>query len=103
VAAILSSDDKFFDVVLLDLTLPDISAHTLVNKMIDKVLFCPVILLTSNEGVDFSIDQFHGISDYLIGRPNRQAGCIEYYLFYRAKKIFFLMMMQKTRYSDLFT
>jgi PleD family two-component response regulator len=39
--------------------------------MIDKVLFCPIILLTSNEDVDFSIDQFQGISDYLIKRPNR--------------------------------
>jgi DNA-binding NtrC family response regulator len=55
VSSIFSADDNFFDVVLLDPTLPDISAQKLLSEMLDRVLFCPIILLVSNTEVDFSI------------------------------------------------
>ena len=103
-AAILSSDDKFFDVVLLDLTLPDISPQNLVNAMIDKVLFCPIIALTTNADVDFSIRSIsQGISDYLVKEDLTTA------MLYKSiicsierKKIFYSYDDAKTRYSDLF-
>lgn len=102
--AFLSSDDKFFDVVLLDHTLPDICAEILISEMVDKVLFCPIIVLTSVEGVDFSINSISkGISDYLLKDGLTAA------ILYKSivcsierKKIFFSYDDAKTRYSDLF-
>jgi PAS domain S-box-containing protein len=101
---ILSSKDKFFDVVLLDITLPDISAQNLVNEMVDKVLFCPIILLISNEDVDFSIRSIsHGISDYLIKEDLIPATLYKSIICsIERKKIIYSYDDAKTRYSDLF-
>jgi PAS domain S-box-containing protein len=103
-SVILSSDKKFFDVVLLDLTLPDISADNLVNEMIDKVLFCPIIVLTSNADVDFSIRSIsQGISDYIIKEDLTVATLYKSIVCsIERKKIFFSYDDAKTRYSDLF-
>jgi len=103
-SAILSSEDKFFDIVLLDLTLPDISPQNLINEMVDKVLFCPIIAMTSNADVEFSIRSIsQGISDYLVKEDLTVA------MLYKSivcsierKKIFFSYDDAKTRYSDLF-
>jgi PAS domain S-box-containing protein len=103
-SVILSSDEKFFDVVLLDLTLPDISAQNLVNEMLDSVLFCPIIVLTSNADVDLSFRLIsQGVSDYLMKDGLTAA------MLYKSivcsierKKIFFSYDEEKIRYTDLF-
>lgn len=103
-SAILSSDDKFFDIVLLDLTLPDISPQNLINEMVDKVLFCPIIALTSNADVEFSIRSIsQGISDYLVKEDLTVATLYKSIVCsIERKKIFFSYDDAKTRYSDLF-
>ncbi|MEZ7506195.1 PAS domain S-box protein [Flavobacterium sp. Arc2] len=103
-SAILSSDDKFFDIVLLDLTLPGITPQNLVNEMVDKVLFCPIIALTSNADVGFSIRSIsQGISDYLVKEDLTAATLYKSIVCsIERKKIFFSYDDAKTRYSDLF-
>lgn len=101
---ILSMEDKFFDAVLLDLTLPDIAKEEVVGKMLDLVFFCPIIVLTTIADVDLSLNSISkGISDYLIKEDLTEA------MLYKSmvcaierKKIFFSYEMAKTRYSDLF-
>ena len=101
---ILCSEDKFFDAVLLDLTLPDIGKEKVVTKMLDLVFFCPIIILTTNEDVAISLKSISlGISDYLVKEDLTSA--ILYKSIFCAierKKIFFAYEMAKTRYSDLF-
>jgi len=101
---ILSSEDKFFDAVLLDLTLPDIGKEKVVTKMLDLVFFCPIIILTTNADVTISLKSISlGISDYLVKEDLTSS------ILYKSmvcaierKKIFFAYEMAKTRYSDLF-
>lgn len=101
---ILSSEDKFFDAVLLDLTLPDISKEDVIAEMLDLVFFCPIIALTAAADVDISLKSIsQGISDYLVKDDLTAA------MLYKSmvcaierKKIFFSYEMAKTRYSDLF-
>jgi PAS domain S-box-containing protein len=103
-SSILSSADKFFDAVLLDITLPDIGIEDLVRKMLDLVFFCPIIILAANADVTISLKSISlGISDYLVKEELTTA------MLYKSmvcaierKKIFFAYEMAKTRYSDLF-
>ncbi len=64
---ILSSDDSAFDIVLLDLSLPDKSGQDLITAMLGLVKNCPIIILTGYGDIALSIKFIsQGISDYLI-------------------------------------
>ncbi|MBC7935934.1 MAG: response regulator [Rhizobacter sp.] len=64
---ILSGNEVAFDVILLDLSLPDKSGPDLVSEMLRKVPLCPVIILTGYTDIDFSIQSISkGIFDYLL-------------------------------------
>lgn len=55
------------DVILLDLSLPDASGEDLVNAVIRMTKRIPVIVLTGNDDVEFSIRSISfGVSDYLM-------------------------------------
>ena len=55
------------DVILLDLTLPDKSGTELVNDVLLLAGNLPVIVLTGNADIDFSIQSISfGVSDYLV-------------------------------------
>src|SRR5688500_5317624 len=56
-----------FDIILLDLSLPDKSGQQLVTGILEVKLSCPVIILTGYTDIDFSIKSVaQGISDYLL-------------------------------------
>lgn len=101
---ILASEDKFFDAVLLDLTLPDIDKKEVVTKMLDLVFFSPIVVLATIADEEISLKSIsQGISDYVIKEDLTTA------MLYKSivcaierKKIFFSYEMAKTRYSDLF-
>ena len=65
---ILNDKAASFDIVLLDLSLPDKSGAPLINELIaNTAIKCPVIILTGYADVEFSIKSIAlGISDYLL-------------------------------------
>jgi len=66
-SAILSVPGAGFDVILLDLSLRDKSGKGLIAEVLKIAGDCPVIILTGNSDVDFSIQSIYlGISDYLL-------------------------------------
>ena len=66
-SAILSGVDILFDVILLDLSLPDNSGQDLITEMLRVASSCPIIILTGYADIDFSIKSIsQGILDYLL-------------------------------------
>jgi two-component system, NarL family, sensor histidine kinase UhpB len=101
---IMSGGRHTFDVILLDLSLPDKSGQELVDEMLRVSSFCPIIILTGYTDIDFSIKSIaQGISDYLI-KDDLDASALYksiIYSFERKKSISLLEDSEK-RYSDLF-
>lgn len=61
------SGETSFDVILLDLTLPDKSGQILVDDILAIVSNSPVIILTGFPDIEFSMKSISlGISDYLL-------------------------------------
>ncbi len=57
----------FFDIVLLDLTLPDKSGESLIIEMVDICNGCPIIALTGFADIKFGTNAFaFGVCDYLL-------------------------------------
>jgi PAS domain S-box-containing protein len=67
-AVILLSDcNVVFDIILLDLTLPDKYGDPLIADILRVAPLCPVIILTGYADIDFSIKSIsQGIFDYLV-------------------------------------
>src|SRR5689334_12778206 len=64
---ILSDRSPLFDIILLDLTLPDKNGDALITDMLQMAPLCPVIILTGYADIDFSIKSIsQGIFDYLV-------------------------------------
>jgi len=101
---ILSSGKELFDVVLLDLHLPDKSGAQLVEEMLKVCRICPIIILTGYADINFSINTITlGILDYLL-KDDLDADALYKSIIYtieRRKNIIALAASEK-RYSDLF-
>lgn len=93
-----------FDVILLDLTLPDKSGQVLIEDFIKIAKDCPVIVLTGYTDIDFSIHSISlGIADYLLKDDLNGISLYKsiIYCLERRKKIKEITDSEK-RYSDLF-
>ncbi|WP_439504359.1 PAS domain S-box protein [Sediminibacterium sp.] len=101
---ILETAETLFDVVLLDLSLPDKSGELLVEEILLLCTNIPVIILTGYTDVDFSINSISkGIADYLL-KDELNAESLYKSIIYcieRLKKNNELTESEK-RYSDLF-
>ena len=101
---ILEANENLFDVVLLDLSLPDKSGELLVEEIIFLCVNIPVIILTGYTDIDFSINSISkGIADYLL-KDELNADSLYKSIIYcieRLKKNNELTESEK-RYSDLF-
>ncbi|MDZ4795000.1 MAG: PAS domain S-box protein [Bacteroidota bacterium] len=66
--AILDDTTTSFDVIVLDLNLPDKTGDSLINAILSHPkIICPVIVLTGYTDIEFSIKSISlGISDYLL-------------------------------------
>lgn len=100
---VLQSEDAVFDLILLDLTLPDKSGQSLITEML-QIASCPIIILTGYADIDFSINSIsQGILDYLL-KDDLNATMLYKSITYaieRKKTIADLRESEK-RYSDLF-
>lgn len=101
---ILTDSDIHFDVILLDLTLPDKYGEALVREIIKLSRNIPVLVLTGLTDIGFSIDSMAmGVSDYLL-KNDLNAPVLYKSIFYaiERKKSDSLVKLSEKRYSDLF-
>ena len=103
-SAVLSSAETDFDIILLDLTLPDKSGRELITNIIKIASDIPVIVLTGFSDMEFSIQSISlGISDYLL-KSDLNASSLYKSIIYclgRKKRTHELQESEK-RYSELF-
>jgi PAS domain S-box-containing protein len=103
-AQLLVDNDYEFDIILLDLHLPDRSGTALVNSMMSICPSCPIIILSGYADLNFSIQSITiGILDYLFKDDLDAASLYKSiaYTIERKKNIVALAASEK-RYSDLF-
>lgn len=101
---ILSGGNTSFDVILLDLSLPDRSGQHLITDMFGIADQTPIIILTGYADIDFSTNSIsQGISDYLI-KDELSAAILYKSILYakERKKIISDLKDSEKRYSDLF-
>lgn len=101
---ILLQNINYFDVILLDLSLPDKGGENLIIEIIELAFECPIIVLTGHQDIDFSIKSLSlGVSDYLI-KDDINVSLLYKSILYaieRKKSVLALEASEK-RYSDLF-
>lgn len=97
-------NEKSFDIILLDLALPDKSGDELINDILKICGDTPVIILTGFSDMEFSIRSISlGVSDYLIKNDLNASSLYKsiLYCLERKKRIRELKESEK-RYSELF-
>jgi PAS domain S-box-containing protein len=102
--AILGSPDNLFDIILLDLTLPDKSGQELINEILLAAPAYPIIILTGYTDMDFSIRSItRNISDYLL-KDDLNATTLYKSVLYAIERNKYIAEIRKSekRYSDLF-
>lgn len=93
-----------YDVILLDLSLPDKSGESLITEMLQISSSCPVIILTGYTDIEFSIKSISaGILDYLL-KDDLTAAQLYKSIIYsiERKKTIIQLKESEKRYSDLF-
>jgi PAS domain S-box-containing protein len=93
-----------FDIIFLDLSLPDLSGERLITQTIEIASGCPVVALTGFSDLDFSIKSLSlGISDYLL-KDDLTPTTLYKSIIYSIQRAKFIDQIQKSekRYSNLF-
>lgn len=101
---LLGSQENQFDIILLDLTLPDKSGQELINEIILAAPNYPIIILTGYTDMDFSIRSItRNISDYLL-KDDLNATTLYKSILYAIERNKYIAEIRKSekRYSDLF-
>ncbi len=101
---LLTSKAQSLDVILLDLTLPDKSGTELVMEILAMAGNLPVIVLTGNADIDFSIRSIgFGVSDYLV-KDDLTSDVLYKSIIYsiERKKIYKQLKESEERFSTLF-
>ncbi|RWZ88647.1 MAG: response regulator [Hydrotalea sp. AMD] len=103
-ASALLQQQHVFQVVLLDLSLPDKTGEALVKEIMAIAGDTPVIVLTGYADIEFSITSLSfGIADYLL-KDDLQADVIYKSIVYaiERKKVLSLLQESEKKYSNLF-
>jgi PAS domain S-box-containing protein len=101
---VLNSTENQFDIILLDLTLPDKSGQQLINEVLQVASNFPIIILTGYTDMDFSIRSItRNISDYLL-KDELNAITLYKSILYAIERNKYIAEIRKSekRYSDLF-
>jgi len=96
--------ENVFDVILLDLTLPDKAGENLIVQIVEVANFTPVIILTGFTNIQFSVRALSfNVSDYLV-KDDINAGSLIKSILYsiERKKSTLLLEESEKRYSNLF-
>ncbi len=95
---------QVFDIILLDLTLPDKSGEDLIESMNSFTHEEPIIVLTGYSDLDFAMKSLSmGISDYLI-KENINSSMLYKSVVYNIERFKFVkdIKASQQKYSDLF-
>ncbi len=98
------STNQHFDIILLDLSLPDKSGRELIFNIVQISRDIPVIVLTGFSDMEFSIESISlGVSDYLLKNDLNASSLYKsiLYCLERKKRVYELKESEK-RYSELF-
>lgn len=101
---ILSEGNCAFDVILLDITLPDKQGKELIESVISFCKKTPVVIFTGYTNLDFAIESLSmGVSDYLL-KDELNASLLHKSIVYNIERNKNLVKLQesKQKYSDLF-
>ena len=101
---ILSKDDNIFDIVLLDLSLPDKTGLPLIQEIVKLSLNTPIIILTGYGDASFGIKSLSfGISDYLL-KDDLTASSLYKSIIYSSerKQVALALEESEKQYSELF-
>ncbi len=96
--------ENVFDVILLDLTLPDKTGETLIEQIVEIANITPVIILTGFTNVQFSVRALSlKVSDYLVKDDINASALIKSILYsIERKKSTLLLEESEKRYINLF-
>ncbi len=97
-------DSNPFDIIFLDLSLPDKDGADLIREMLRICGGCPIVVLTGFSDVNFSVKSLAmGISDYLL-KDDLNPMSVYKSIIYNIERKKTLLDMQESekRYSDLF-
>lgn len=102
--ALLSGSTNSFDVILLDLSLPDKAGTPLIRDIIKLALNIPVIVLTGYADFDFGVNSLQlGVSDYILKNESTAIALHRsIVLNFERKKIISALEGSEKKYSDLF-
>ncbi len=103
-SAMLAAQSLKFDVILLDLSLPDKSGLELITEMVVLSANCPILVLTGYSDVSFGVKSLSlGISDYLL-KDELSASSLFKSVLYSIERRKALSSLEESekRYSDLF-
>lgn len=103
-AANLENDEYEFDIVFLDLSLPDKSGEELVLEIIKRAIGIPVVVLTGFSNLEFGgLSLALGASDYLL-KDDLTAAVLYKSLIYNIQRVKFISELKESRrkFSDLF-
>jgi len=96
--------ENVFDIILLDLTLPDKAGENLIEQIVEVANITPVIILTGFTDIQFSVRALSfNISDYLVKDDINASSLIKSILYsIERKKSTLLLEESEKRYSNLF-
>lgn len=101
---VLTDNQKVFDVILLDITLPDKSGEQLISEMMEKAGHIPIIVLTGYSDAKFAIKSLNlGVADYLL-KDELNPTILHKSIVYNIERNKTIVRLQESeqRYADLF-
>ncbi|BAO54098.1 PAS domain S-box protein [Nonlabens marinus] len=104
VKQILDATSNKFDIILLDLTLPDLQDIPLLNEVLQLANNIPVVVLSSHENMSFSIKTLDlGASDFLL-KEELTAFSLYKAITHNIERKKYILQIEKTRnqYTELF-